>query len=309
MQHLYTEYYLEGMKAMNNLPEIRRRKLKEILNKKKNIRVMEASNGLTALIAENTKAGGKEYDAMWVSSLCDSALKGKPDNEVVDFTSRMNTINEILEVTTKPIILDGDTGGKTEHFTDHIKILERAGVSAIIIEDKKGLKQNSIFGNKAEQQLEDVEIFAEKIRKGKEALLTDDFMIFARIESFIADQDLNDALERAEAYVNAGADGIMIHSYKTDGQEVTDFLKIFKDRYPDVITVVVPTTYSRFKEEELNGYGANIVIYANHLLRSSYAAMVKTAERILEDESCEAVSREYCVSMEEILALIGGSND
>lgn len=294
---------------MNNLPEIRRSQLRKIINQKKNIRVMEASNGLTGLIVENTKINEKEYDAMWISSLCDSALKGKPDNEVVDFTSRMNTINEIMEVTTKPIILDGDTGGKTEHFIDHIKILERVGVSAIIIEDKKGLKQNSIFGNKAEHLLEDKEIFAEKIRKGKEALLTDDFMIFARIESFIADKDINDALDRAEAYVNAGADGIMIHSYKSDGQEVINFLKVFKERYPNIITIVVPTTYSHFKEAELNHYGANIVIYANHLLRSAYVAMVKTAERILEDESCDGVSKEYCISMKEILGLIGGRND
>lgn len=251
---------------------------------------------------------------MWISSLCDSTLKGKPDNEVVDFTSRMKTINEIMEVTTKPIILDGDTGGKIEHFVDHIKMLERVGVSAIIIEDKKGLKQNSILGNKAEQLLEDKKVFAEKIRKGKEVLLTDDFMIFARIESFIADKDINDALDRAEAYVDAGADGIMIHSYKKDGQEIIDFLKIFKERHHkerhhNIITIVVPTTYSHFKEAELNNYGANIIIYANHLLRSSYVAMIKTAERILEDESCDGASKEYCISMKEILGLIGGSND
>lgn len=216
---------------MNNMPEVRRNKLKQMIENKEYIRVMEASNGLTGLIVENTKVNGKEYDAMRVSSLCDSTLKGKPDNEVVDFTSRLDTINEIMEVTTKPIIFDGDTGGKVEHFVQHIKTLERIGVSAIIIEDKKGLKQNSILGNKAEQILEDKEIFAEKIRKGKQALLTNDFLIFARIESFIADKDINDAMSRAETYVNAGADGIMIHSYKSDGNEIIEFLKQFKEKY------------------------------------------------------------------------------
>lgn len=294
---------------MNNLPEIRRSKLKKILHEKKNIRVMEASNGLTGLIVENTKVDGKEYDAMWISSLCDSTLKGKLDNEVVDFTSRICTVNEIMEVTTKPMILDGDTGGKLEHFVEHIKLLERIGVSAIIIEDKKGLKQNSILGNKVEQLLEDKEIFAEKIRKGKEALLTEEFMIFARIESFIADKDIKDALDRAETYVNAGADGIMIHSYKKDGKEIIDFLNVFKKRHPNIITIVVPTTYSHFCESELNAYGANIIIYANHLLRSSYAAMIKTAKRILKDESCDVASKEDCISMKEILGLIGDSND
>ena len=294
---------------MNNMPEVRRNKLKQMIENKEYIRVMEASNGLTGLIVENTKVNGKEYDAMWVSSLCDSTLKGKPDNEVVDFTSRLDTINEIMEVTTKPIIFDGDTGGKVEHFVQYIKTLERIGVSAIIIEDKKGLKQNSILGNKAEQILEDKEIFAEKIRKGKQALLTNDFLIFARIESFIADKDINDAMSRAETYVNAGADGIMIHSYKSDGNEIIEFLKQFKEKYPEIVTIVVPTTYSKFKERDLSNFGANIIIYANHLLRSAYPAMLKTAQKILEDERSYEASNEYCISMKEILELIGDKND
>ena len=294
---------------MNNMPEFRRRKLKKILNNKQYIRVMEASNGLTGLIVENTKIKGKEYDAMWISSLCDSTLKGKPDNEVVDFSSRVETIEEIMEVTTKPIIVDGDTGGKVEHFVFNIKTLERLGVSAVIIEDKKGLKQNSLLGDKALQILEDKDVFANKIAKGKAALVTDDFMIFARIESFIAGKDLNDALERAETYIKAGADGIMIHSYKSDGKEIIDFLKAFKEKYPNIITIVVPTTYSIYTEKELNEYGANIVIYANHLLRSAYPAMLKTAQMILENERSYEANEKYCISMKEILELIGEKND
>lgn len=253
----------------NNLPEIRRKKLKELLFTKKNIRVMEASNGLTGLIVENTKVDNKEYDVMWLSSLCDSTLKGKPDNEVVDFTSRVKTIEEIFEVTTKPLIVDGDTGGKTEHFVFNVKPLERLGVSAIIIEDKKGLKQNSLLGDSTMQILEDKEVFANKIKQGKKALQTDDFLIIARIESFIANESMDNALERADCYIEAGADGIMIHSYKNDGNEIIGFLKKFRIKHPTIPVVLVPTTYSKYTETELYNNGANIIIYANHSVFSS----------------------------------------
>lgn len=294
---------------MNNMPEIRRGILKKLLDEKKYIRVMEASNGLMGLIVENIRVKNKEFDAMWLSSLCDSTFKGKPDNETVDFTSRLNTINEILDVTSKPIIVDGDTGGKVEHFVDYIKTLERLGVSAIIIEDKKGLKQNSILGDRVEHVLEDKEIFSEKIKKGKKALKTKDFMIFARIESFIAGEDIHDAISRAETYVKAGADGIMIHSYKKDCKEIIDFLTEFKSQYPNIITILVPTTYAQFKESELSNYGANVIIYANQFLRSAYVAMEKTAKSILENERSYEASNKYCSSMEDILNIIGDKND
>ena len=293
----------------NNLPEIRRKKLKELLNSKKIVRVMEVSNGLSGLIVENTKVCNKEYDAMWLSSLCDSTLKGKPDNEVVDFSSRVKTIEEIFEVTTKPLIVDGDTGGKTEHFVYNVKTLERLGVSAIIIEDKKGLKQNSLLGDSTVQILEDKEVFANKIKQGKKVLQTDDFMIIARIESFIIGNDLSDALDRACCYVESGADGIMIHSYKNDGKEIIEFLKCFREKYPNIPIVLVPTTYSSYTETELYNNGANIIIYANHLLRSAYKNMVNVAKKILKDERSLEASEEYCVSMKEILGLIGDDND
>lgn len=294
---------------MNNLPEMRRSRLKRVLEEKNFVRAMEASNGLMGLIVENAKADGKEYDAMWLSSLCSSALKGKPDNEVVDFSERFQVLNEIMEVTTKPVIVDGDTGGRAEHFISHVKTLERMGVSAVVIEDKKGLKQNSLLGNSVEHVLEDKDVFAEKIKLGKKALSTTDFMIFARVESFIAGNDLEDAIGRAKAYVQAGADGIMIHSYKVHGEEVIAFLKEFKAMYPDIYTMVVPTTYSGVTEGQLKECGANIVIYANHLLRSAYPVMVKTAEKILQDESCHAVSEEYCMPMKEIFEVIDERND
>lgn len=290
---------------MNNMPEIRRPKLKEMLKNNKSVRVLEASNGLSGLIVEKTKVNGKEFDAMWLSSLCDSTYKGKPDNECVDFSSRVETINEILEVTTKPIIIDGDTGGKVEHFTKNIQTLERLGVSAIVIEDKKGLKQNSLLGDKAKQELEDIDVFSYKITKGKSVLKTDDFMIFARIESFIAGKDIYDALKRADIYINAGADGIMIHSYKNDGEEIISFLKEFRNKYKDIPVILVPTTYNHFKEDDLKKIGANIIIYANHLLRGAYKAMKNVAETILDDECSKKASEKDCVSMNEILNLIG----
>lgn len=292
----------------NNLPEFRRKKLKRSLASRRIVRVIETSNGLSGLIAENCRVGNKEYDAMWLSSLCDSVLKGKPDNEVVDFSSRVKTIEEILEVTTKPLIVDGDTGGKVEHFVYNIKTLERLGVSAVIIEDKRGLKQNSLCGDSVVHVPEDKNVFADKIRQGKKALQTDDFMIIARIESFITGNDLEDALDRADCYVNSGADGIMIHSYKTDGKEIMEFLKHFRKKHPTVPIVLVPTAYSVYTETELYNNGANIVIYANHLLRSAYKSMTAVAEKILQDESAFDASKEYCVPMKVILGLVGDEN-
>lgn len=289
---------------INNMPERRRGKLKKLIAEKPYLRVMEAECGLMGLIVENTRVEDKEYDAIWISSLCDSTLKGKPDNEVVDFSSRLQTIEEVMEVTSKPVIVDGDTGGRTEYFISHVKTLERMGVSAVIIEDKTGLKQNSLMGEKAVHSLEDKEIFAEKISRGKRVLQTEDFMIIARIESFIAGRDLAEACDRAKAYVEAGADGIMIHSYKKGGEEIQEFLRWFQVQYPKVPAVVVPTAYCHFTEKQLQEMGAKIIIYANHLLRSAYPIMKKVAEEILKNGRSEEVSTKECASMQEILSLI-----
>lgn len=295
------------MRPILNTPDIRRAKLRKMLKLKPYIRVMEASNGLSGLIVENVKAECegevKEYDAMWVSSLCDSSFKGKPDIELVDLTSRINTINEIIEVTTKPIILDGDTGGRIEHFVYNIKTLERLGVSAVIIEDKTGLKQNSLFGTDAVQTLDDPHEFAKKINAGKQAQLTRDFMIIARLESLIAGAGIDDALERAKIYIDAGADAIMIHSKEKDGREIADFLKRFREFALGIPVVLVPTSYNHFTEAELHEMGGNIIIYANHLLRSAYPAMLHTAEKILKYGRSKEVDQE-CMSIKEVLSLI-----
>lgn len=298
------------LRAVYGSPDSRRGRLRKMLSVKPCVRVMEASNGLSGLIVENCRVedagagSAREFDAMWVSSLCDSSFKGKPDIELVDFTSRINTINEIMEVTTKPIILDGDTGGKTEHFVYNVKTLERMGVSAIIIEDKTGLKQNSLFGTSVAQVQEDPHVFAAKIAAGKRAQRTRDFMIFARIESLIAGKGIPDALERARIYLEEGeADGIMIHSKEKTGEDIAGFMAPFREEYPGVPVIFVPTSYNHLTEDELAAMGGNIVIYANHLLRSAYPAMYRTAEKILRaGRSLEADGD--CMPIKEVISFI-----
>jgi phosphoenolpyruvate phosphomutase len=292
------------------LPEQRRSRLANLLKIKPIVRVLEAHNGLSGLIVENTRVTRGDsiqgFDAMWISSLCDSTAKGKPDIELVDMTSRLDTINQIMEVTTKPIILDGDTGGQIEHFVFNVKTLERIGVSAVIIEDKVGLKKNSLFGTEVEQQQDTIENFCRKIAAGKQALRTRDFMIIARVESLILEQGMEDALKRAKAYVNAGADGIMIHSRKKDPTEIITFCDSFRADHPQIPIVVVPSSFASVYEDELVEHGVKIVIYANHLIRSAFPAMQKTAETILANGRCLEAS-ENCLPIKDIIRLIPGS--
>ncbi len=301
---------LEGLlRPVVNTTELRRGKLRRLLGLKPYLRAMETSNGLSALIVENVHSEDpvnmavRSYDAMWVSSLCDSTFKGKPDIELVDFTSRLRTINEIMEVSTKPLIVDGDTGGRVEHFGYTVRTLERTGVSAVIIEDKTGLKQNSLFGTDAVQTLDDPLEFANKITAGKQSQATREFMIIARLESLIAGAGVEDALSRAKTYVAAGADGIMIHSRQKDGSEIREFLSRFRDYSADVPVVLVPTTYNHIHEEDLAKMGANIIIHANHLLRSAYPAMLNTAQRILDCGRSKEVDDEI-MSIRDVLRLI-----
>lgn len=296
-----------ALREIGTTPDIRRKMLRRLISAKPIVRVLEAHNGISSLIVEETQveADGelREFDAIWVSSLTDSTAKGKPDIEYVDRTSRIQTINDILEVTTKPIILDGDTGGPVEHFELMVRNMERLGVSAVIIEDKAGLKRNSLFGTDVKQQLEDVEVFCEKISTAKKAQMTSDFMIISRIESLIANVGMEEALKRAKAYIEAGTDGIMIHSRKKDGAEIFEFMKEYQKFDYKVPAIAVPSSYNQFKEEELSEAGFNVVIYANHLLRSAFPAMKKTAESILMNKrSLEA--DEYCMSIKDILEIL-----
>ena len=297
----------EAMRSIGTMPDIRLKTLSRLLEVKKIVRIMEAHSGLSGLIIENLEFekedGLHSFDGMWSSSLTDSANKGKPDIEAVDLTTRLNDLTNILECTTKPIIFDADTGGN--HFDFTVKTLERNGVSAAIIEDKTGLKRNSLFGTDVKQDLISIPDFCEKIKSGKLAQVTKEFMVIARLESLIAGFPVSHALERARAYIEAGADGIMIHSKEKSGDDIKEFCTFFRAEYPHVPLVLVPTTYNQFTEKEFASWGANIVIYANHMLRACYPAMLNVARTILENErSLEADS--LCMSIKEILELIPG---
>ena len=301
----------EEMDSIGVTPQARLSSLRRLISAKPITRILESHNGLTGLIAEHSsvEVSGqhREFDGMWSSSLTDSTSKGKPDIEAVDLTTRLHDLNDTLEVTTKPIIFDGDTGGKVEHFAFTVRTLERLGISAVIIEDKVGLKQNSLFGTDAVQTQDTIDGFCNKIKTGKDAQVTHDFMIIARCESLIAGKSVEDALERCHAYVEAGADGIMIHSKNKTGEDIREFCQRFRTKDAHTPIVAVPTTYSQFTEEELADWGINVVIYANHMLRSAYPAMVNCAKSILEHGRCKEASDEYCMPVKEILNLIPGT--
>lgn len=289
------------------MPEYRRKRLRQLLAITPIVKAMEAHSGLTGLIVEKTvvEREGRldQFDAMWISSLCDSTAKGKPDIELVDMTSRFRTIDDITEVTTKPIIFDGDTGGLTEHFVYTVRSLEKMGVSAVIIEDKKGLKKNSLFGTEVKQTQATIEEMSAKIAAGKKAQLTDDFMIIARIESLILEQGMEDALARAHAFVAAGADGIMIHSRKKEPDEILEFCDKFRADNKKTPIVVVPSSFNVITEEELAAHGVNIVIYANQLTRAAFPAMQKTAEDILRYHRAKEVD-DRLMKIKDIITLI-----
>lgn len=298
----------QRLKEKLSMPEYRRKRLRQLIEMTPVVKVMEAHSGLTGLIVEKTVVDGNngkldQFDGMWVSSLCDSTDKGKPDIELVDMTSRLRTIDDIMEVTTKPIILDGDTGGLTEHFVYNVRTLERMGVSAVIIEDKTGLKKNSLFGTEVVQTQDSIENFSAKIAAGKKAQLSDDFMIIARIESLILERGMEDALERAFAFSAAGADGIMIHSRKKNPNEIFEFCKKFRGKDKRTPIVVVPTSFNQVTEEELASHGVNIVIYANQLMRAAFPVMQKTAEDILKAHRAKEVDGKL-MPFKDIIRLI-----
>ncbi|EJP33092.1 phosphoenolpyruvate mutase [Selenomonas sp. FOBRC9] len=286
--YTYNEEVVEIDRRMREhlaMPERRRGRLRRLLEIIPIVKTIEVHNGLTGLIAEKTvvesDGGLDQFDAMWISSLCDSTARGKPDIELVDFSDRIQTINEVMDVTTKPVILDMDTGGTAEHFAYNVRTLERIGVSAVIVEDKTGAKRNSLFGTEVAQTQDTIENFSEKIAAGKKALRTDEFMIIARIESLILEKGQEDALRRADAYVAAGADGIMIHSRAKTPDEVLAFCDAFHAAHPDIPIVAVPSSYNTITEAELAAHGVRIVIYANQLTRSAFPAMEETARSIL----------------------------
>jgi phosphoenolpyruvate phosphomutase len=290
--------------------DIRRARLRRLIDSKPIIKILEAHNALSALIAENTEVERNgdvvSFDGIWSSSLTDSTAKGKPDIEAIDMTSRINAVNDIFEVTTKPMVFDADTGGKTEHFEFTVKSLERTGVSAVVIEDKTGLKKNSLFGNDVSQTQDSIENFCDKISRGKSAQISDDFMIIARIESLILEAGMEDALTRATAYIKAGADGIMIHSRHKDPSEIVEFMQKFRATDEVTPVVVVPTSFNAVTIEEFIDMGVNVVVTANHMLRAAYPAMLSVAKSVLKNgRSLEA--EPDCMSIKEILEFIPGT--
>ncbi|MBR5304137.1 MAG: phosphoenolpyruvate mutase [Candidatus Gastranaerophilales bacterium] len=299
------------LKEVGTTPEVRCARLKRLLDSKDIVTICESHNGLSGLIVENTfieQEGKKiEFDGIWISSLTQSAAQAKPDIGYLDTTTRMTTLNDILEVTTKPIIYDGDNGGPQEHFVFTVKTLERLGVSAIIIEDKVGLKKNSLFGTEVFQEQDSPEEFALKIKAGKQAQVTDNFMIIARIESLILEQGMDDAIMRAKTYLDAGVDGIMIHSRQKTFDEIKEFATLYNQLPNRKPLIVVPSSYNHVTEKELVENNINVVIYANHLLRAAYPAMVNTAKSILENHRCKEASDEYCMKIKDIITLIPGA--
>lgn len=296
-----------SLKQIGTTPAVRLSRLRRLIHNQPVVRIMEAHSGLSGLVVENTRAerNGRvtEFDGMWSSSLTDSTSRGKPDIEAVDISSRLQTINEIFEVTTKPLIFDGDTGGKPEHFTFTVRSLERLGVSAVIIEDKEGLKRNSLLGNEVAQTQSTIENFSARLAIGKQAQITEDFMVIARIESLILDQGMDDAVERAEAYIDAGADAIMIHSRQSEPDEIFEFCDRVSNFSKRVPLVAVPTSYHQVTEEQLADAGINVVIYANHMLRAAYPQMSTVAKTVLANgRSLEADP--YVSSIKEVLTII-----
>ncbi len=303
---------INAQKDLGTTPDRRRAQLSRLINAKSLIRIIETHNGLSSLIAEDIEiedeTGKHSFDGVWSSSLTDSTAKGMPDIEAVDPSSRANSVDQIFNVTTKPMIYDGDTGGKSEHFSYTVKNLERLGVSAVVIEDKIGLKKNSLFGTEVSQQQDSIEDFCNKIRVGKNSQVSDDFMIFSRCESLILEKGMEDALIRCKAYLKAGSDGIMIHSRKSDGLEILDFCKHYREFGDGKPLIVVPSSFDKITESEFEKAGVNIVIYANHMLRAAYPAMYKTAKSILENKRAFE-AREYCMSIKEILEIIPGTKN
>lgn len=299
--------YKDALRKLGTTPDLRRGRLRRLIKSQKIVRILESHNGLTGLIVENVNILENNYpvqfDGMWMSSLTESTVRGKPDIEVMSTSARVQTLEDIIEVTTKPIIYDGDSGGLAEHFVFTVKTLERLGVSAIIIEDKIGLKKNSLFGKDGGQEQDSIENFSKKISAGKKAQVTSEFMIIARIESLILEQGQADALKRAHAYIQAGADGILIHSKSKTFDEVQKFCQEFRTTDIDTPIFVVPSTYSAVTEDQLVASQINVVIYANQLLRAAYPAMTKVAEMILKDHCAKNADKE-CMPIKEIITLI-----
>lgn len=297
----------ERLRAKGTLPHVRLRQLRQLIEARPLVRLLEAHNGLTGLIVDTVHVEVEhdvlEFDGMWASSFTDATMRGKPDNEAIDLTARLATLNDVLDVTAKPILFDADTGGHPEHLVLTVRSLERLGISGIVIEDKAGLKHNSHLGADRRQVQDCADRFAAKIRAAAESRVTEDFLIIARIESLILNNGLDDALQRAQAYLAAGADGLMIHSRQRTPGEIFSFCEHYARLEPRKPLVVTPSSYSSVYERELQAAGANVVVYANQMLRAAYPAMVRVARSILAHGRAFDSEAE-CLPLEQAVRLI-----
>ncbi len=288
-------------------PDIRRERLKRLIDSKELVRFLESHSPLSGLIIENLKVKNgnnfSEFDGMWSSSLTDSTVRGKPDNQSVDYSTRINSLGEILDVTTKPVIFDGDNGGRIEHISYLVRTLDRLGVSAVVFEDKIGLKKNSLYLDQKGAKQDSIKDFCKKIEKASNVKISKNLMIVARIESLILNKGMKDALKRADAYSEAGSNLILIHSKKNNPNEIIEFAKKFQKSKHYKPLIAVPSSYSGVKEEQLVKSGIKVIIYANHLLRASYPAMLKTAKIILKNKRSKEAEKNI-FPIKEILNLI-----
>jgi phosphoenolpyruvate mutase len=300
-------YQKKTILQMGITPDQRKLKLKRLLKVRKIIRIVESHSALSSMIIENVNINknGKslEFDGIWSSSLTDSTLRGKPDNQSVDYSQRINSLNDTIDTSMKPIIFDGDNGGRLEHLLYLVKNLEKIGVSALVLEDKKGLKINSLFQDQSKSFQESIIEFSKKIKVAVNSRISKDFMIIARIESLILGKSIKDALYRAEKYSAAGADAIVIHSKEKTPKEIFEFAKLFKKSKFYKPMIAIPSTYSKTYEKELIKHDFKIVIYANHLLRASYKAMHETAKKILINKRTFEIEKNI-TPINEIISLI-----
>ena len=308
--NINSDLVVDKIRKLKNVSSLRQNTLKRLLQSKSFIKIIEVHSPMSAMIIDNLKInnerGSNFFDGFWSSSLSDSTLFGRPDIESLDIASRLNMINNIFHATTKPLVMDIDTGGLLEHLEINIKTIEQAGVSAVVIEDKKGLKKNSLFGNEVIQHQEDVKVFQEKIKLINTIKVNDNFLCIARIESLILDKGLEDALHRASSYVDAGADMVLIHSRKKTPDEVFLFANEFKRDHPNIPLACIPTSFYTVTEGLLQDKGFNLSIYANHLIRASYKHMEKIAKSILTYQTSQYIEEDI-ESVKDILNLIPGT--
>ena len=265
--------------------------LKRMLQSKELEFLMEAHNGLSARIVEETG-----FKGIWGSGLSISAAMGVRDSNEASYTQVLEVLEFMSDATTIPILLDADTGyGNFNNARILVRKLEQRGIAGACIEDKLFPKSNSLLGNTASKPLASIDEFASKIRAMKDTQRDPDFTVVARVEAFIAGWGLEEAMKRSEAYMAAGADAILMHSKRGDHSEIEAFMKEWNNRHP---VIIVPTKYYTTPTDTFRQWGVSTVIWANHNMRACIAAMQETSKRIYEDQSLTNVEKKVATVKE-----------